>query len=108
SPLAKQMIQHLAERFDAAARRGDSVHQREQARFALLLQGDPKLALKLAQQNWQVQKEPADARILLQAAVASQQTAAARPVLQWLAQTRLEDQSIARLTRQLGKKPGAA
>lgn len=54
STRAAVSIAHLAERFDAATRRGDQVHQREQARFALTLQHDPAAALRLAQQNWLV------------------------------------------------------
>src|SRR5437588_11570286 len=39
------------------------VHIREEARFTLHLLNDPQTALKLAQENWQVQKESADLRI---------------------------------------------
>ena len=102
SPLAEAQIELLRQRFDAAMRRGDTVHQREQARFALVLQHDPANALQLAQKNWQVQKEPADVRILLEAALASKQPQAAGPVLAWLKQVKLQDQAIAKLTQQLG------
>jgi predicted Zn-dependent protease len=51
-------IKELAARFDAAMQRGDTVHQREQARFELMLRKDPATALALARKNWAVQKEP--------------------------------------------------
>jgi hypothetical protein len=49
--------------------RGDVSHQREQARFALYLQNEAASALHLAQENRRTQKEPADTRILLEAAI---------------------------------------
>ncbi len=98
----------LAARFEAALRRGDRVHQREQAMFMLHLQGDARAALALALENWSVQKEPADARIVLQSALAARDTAAATPVLQWLARTGTQDQSLALLAERLGRAlPGA-
>ena len=52
----------LQARFDAARRRGDSVHLREEARFTLHLLDRPGAALELARRNWATQREPADAR----------------------------------------------
>jgi predicted Zn-dependent protease len=60
----------LAQRFEAARRRGDVVHRREEARYRLLLVGDAAGALALARDNWAVQREPADLRILADAALA--------------------------------------
>jgi hypothetical protein len=91
----------LQARFDAARRRGDSVHLREEARFALHLLDRPPRALELALENWATQREPADARILLEAALAAGQPAAARPVLDWLDRTGLEHARIMALADQL-------
>jgi hypothetical protein len=77
----------MAARFEAARLRGDTVHQREEARFALVVERDPARALRLAQQNWLIQREPADARILLEAAVAAGAPRAAAPALSWLSDT---------------------
>ncbi len=101
SPMAQQHIGTLQQRFDAAMRRGDTVHQREQARFALHLQGDAKLALQLAQQNWQVQKEPSDLRILLEAAKATGQTEAQNQALAWIKQAGLQDHTLQALLQSL-------
>jgi hypothetical protein len=92
-------VRELAARFDAAAQRGDTVHQREQARFELVLRHDAKTALALARKNWEVQKEPADIRIYLQAAV--QARADARPVIEWVATHHTEDAAATRLIHQL-------
>jgi len=78
-------VAELAARFQAALLRGDTVHQREQARFELYLRHDARAALELARRNWAVQKEPADARIYLEAAAQARDIAAARPVLDWQA-----------------------
>jgi hypothetical protein len=75
--------------------RGDTVHQREQARFELALRHDPAAAVRLAKANWRVQKEPADLRILADAALASGDAEAAGMVRGWLQRSRIEDRRIA-------------
>lgn len=87
----------LRARFEAAAKRGDSMHQREEARFTLHLESNPVRALELAKANWNVQKEPADARILLESAVATRDTNTVEIVRAWMAETKLEDVHIAKL-----------
>lgn len=100
-PRAKQETQSLAERFAAAAMRGDTIHLREHSRFALQLQHDPKEALRIAKLDWAVQKEPADIRAYLEAASAAKDPAAAIPVLQWLNKNGLEDVSLSPLIASL-------
>lgn len=94
-------IQQLGARFDATRQRGDLSHLREEARFQLVLLKQPQRALQLAEQNWQQQKEPADALILLQAALAAKQPARAAELKQWLLQQRLQDVRISALLRQV-------
>jgi hypothetical protein len=55
----------------------------------------PEAALRLAEANWTVQREPADARILLDAAEASHAPRAAVPVLAWYRSSHIEDSAIA-------------
>lgn len=98
----KAATAELAARFNAAMQRDDTVHQREQARFALFLQRDTAGALLLAQKNWAIQKEAADMRILLEAAVAARDRAAARPVLDWIAAHKVEDVALQALARKAG------
>jgi tetratricopeptide (TPR) repeat protein len=95
-------LAELAARFDAGERRGDGVHLREQARFELSLRGDARRALAIARRNWDVQKETADARILLEAALSARDPAAAHPVLDWMRGARVEDVQLARLAARLG------
>jgi Tfp pilus assembly protein PilF len=90
----KAHTEELSSRFAASRMRGDKVHLREEARFTLHLFGQADEALKLAQENWRTQREPADARILLEAALAANKPDAATPVLEWLKQKRVEDVRI--------------
>lgn len=84
-------VADLAARFEASRLRGDTVHRREEARFALWLLHQPVRALDLARANWAVQREPADARILLEAANEAGQPAASDPVRAWIHDTGVED-----------------
>ena len=95
-------IAMLKERFDASALRGDKLHQQEEARFHLYLQGDAAGALRLAEENYRLQREPRDARILMEAALAAKKYAAARPALEWLRTSGYEDPLYAKLAQQLG------
>jgi tetratricopeptide (TPR) repeat protein len=91
----------LAARFDASRARGDVVHRREEARFWLELRDDAERALELARANWDVQKEPWDARIFVAAAAAAHAPKPAAPVLEHLERTKLEEPTIARLVLEL-------
>jgi Tfp pilus assembly protein PilF len=97
APEAGRWRDELAARFAAAAQRGDALHQKEEARFVLVLQGDAPRALKLAAQNFELQREPSDARLLLEAALAARQPAAAAPALDWLQRTGHRDPALDRL-----------
>ncbi|MBI3415235.1 MAG: tetratricopeptide repeat protein [Verrucomicrobia bacterium] len=89
----------LRDRFAASRQRGDTVHRREEARFVLHLLNQPKEALRLATENWTVQREPADARILLECASAAHDATAAKPVLDWMSTNQLEDVRLTKLTK---------
>lgn len=91
SPLAAPASAALTARFEAAQLRGENFHQREQARLALDVTGQPELALQLALLNWEHQKEPADALLLQRAATASGKPAAAEPLRRWVAATGYAD-----------------
>ncbi len=100
---AADWSRELAARFAAARARGDKTHEKEEARF-LLLQGDAKGALALARSNYAVQREAADARILLEAALAAGEPAAAAPALAWLDTHRVESEVLRSLAAKLGAK----
>jgi predicted Zn-dependent protease len=101
SPKAVEWRQALTARFDAARLRGDALHQKEEARFALAVLGDTKRALDLARTNYTLQREPADARVLLEAAVAARDAAAAEPVLRWMETNGIENIALRELAGKL-------
>jgi hypothetical protein len=90
-------VEQLRDRFAASRMRGDRVHLREEARATLHLLAEPEAALELARENWQVQKEPADIRILLEAALAVRDATTLGIVSTWLTKSRLEDVQLKRL-----------
>ena len=109
--LAEQAMQHpaaqahagmLKERFLASALRGDKLHQQDEARFHLQLLGDAAGALRLAQENYRIEREPSDARILLEAALAAKDPKAAQPALDWLRTSAYENPLYAGLAQRLG------
>ena len=85
----------LAARFEAAQRRGDSLHRREEARFRLDIEKAAPAALALARANWNVQREPADLRILVDAARAAGDAVALEIAAQWITSTRMENVAVA-------------
>lgn len=100
-PTAREREAVLAARYAAARMRGETVHQQEEARFALHVESDPQKALMLARENWKVQREPRDAQIFLEAAVSAKDRVAAEPVLQWLDESGIEDAYLIGLGKQL-------
>jgi len=120
-PAAQPHVQALAARFEAAALHGERLHLQEEARFLLHLRNQPKAALAAAAENWKTQREPRDAEVLLEAALAARagvahhvekarmqqgidrrgEPQAAAPALRWLEETRFESGRLRRLALQL-------
>jgi tetratricopeptide (TPR) repeat protein len=114
SPRLPATTEQLGARFEASRLRGDRVHLREEARFTLHVLNDAPRALRLANDNWAVQREVADVRILLEAASAAGDAPTLAAVSRWLRDSKLEDSHIQRLiqtgnlhpdTRLLRKSP---
>jgi hypothetical protein len=83
-PEAEKYVRALGDRFADAGLRGEKLHLQEEARFLLDLKGDAKGALAAASENYRTQREPRDAQVLIDAALAARDPAAAAPALQWL------------------------
>jgi nucleoid DNA-binding protein len=98
---ADKLVAAMRERIAAAAERGDRIHLREEARFALAVELDAARAVRIARDNWTVQKELADARLLAEAAVAADDREAAAPVVAWARATGVRDAELARLLGRL-------
>lgn len=93
----KNFEKDLRDRFDAMSKRGEQLHEQEEARFLLFLEKKPLLAFEKAVHNYsdKRQREPRDLEILLQAAAANQIRAVNHPVIQqvhdWIKKTGFED-----------------
>ena len=92
-----ERVTNLKARFEAGRVRGPFLHPGEEARFTLVLLQEPRRAVQLARANWSLQREPRDARILLEAARAANDVRAAGPVLKMLARAGTEDVVLRRL-----------
>jgi tetratricopeptide (TPR) repeat protein len=104
-PQWKAHADQLARRFQTARARGEYAHGREESMFALHLRGNANAALRHALRNWQNQREPADARILLEAALAAHDPATVASLRDWLLQTGLEDPVLRKLAGVPGDSP---
>ncbi|MEO6075627.1 MAG: tetratricopeptide repeat protein [Dokdonella sp.] len=98
---AAELHAAFTERVDEMFRRGDFTHRRELARGALELNDDADGALKLALDNWKVQREPADALLVMQTALASDHKDAAAEVIAFVQANKLEDVHMAALIKEL-------
>jgi tetratricopeptide (TPR) repeat protein len=83
-PRLAQSSARLRAAFAAETQRGEAVHRREQARFLLEVEDQPKLSLAAALENWVVQHEPDDVLVLVNAAKAAGSLAAAEPALDFV------------------------
>lgn len=98
-----QATKDLEARFTASRMRGENLHQGDEARFLLHIANKPEEALRLAKANWQAQREPKDARILLEAAWAAHAAEAAKPVLDLLTVTGMENPKLRALAAKIGQ-----
>ena len=66
--------------------------------YLLEVRGDAAAALRCAERNWALQREPADVRIYVRAAERAHDSAAAESIARWLRATRYEDRTVCGLT----------
>jgi tetratricopeptide (TPR) repeat protein len=90
-PQLAQSSARLRAAFAAETQRGEAVHRREQARFLLEVEDQPNLSLAAALENWALQREPDDVLVLVNAAKAAGNPAAALPALDFMRTQGLRD-----------------
>jgi tetratricopeptide (TPR) repeat protein len=93
-PRLAESSSRLRAAFAAETQRGEAVHRREQARFLLEVEDQPKLSLAAAILNWAVQREPDDVLVLVNAAKAAGSPAAADPALNFVRSQGLRDARV--------------
>jgi len=100
-PQSEKHVRTLGDRFADAGLRGEKLHLQEEARFLLDLKGDALAALAAASENYRTQREPRDAQVLIDAALAARDPAAAAPALQWLESSGFEAKRLRDAASQL-------
>jgi hypothetical protein len=83
-PGSSELNSRLRQRFEEARWRGALLHARDVARFELDIENQPQEALRLAIENWESQREPLDARLLLRSALAADNKVQYQRVRDWL------------------------
>jgi tetratricopeptide (TPR) repeat protein len=74
----------LRQYFSLLREEGNTIHQRELARYLSRIEGDHAKAFEAARNNWNLQKEPVDAELLLEAAQGAKQLNRADEVTGWI------------------------
>lgn len=100
---AQPLVPVLHARFDAVRARGDQPHLGDEARLGLVLERRPDAAFRLALENWRLLREPRDALILAQSALATGERRDARTALNQLSGQDINDRRLATLRRRLAK-----
>ena len=99
--LADEWTKELQTRFEEIRLRGGKPHGRFESRSALHLNDDPAVALQIALDNWQQQKEVRDTRNVLEAAIAAGDNEAAEPVIEFLNKNQNEHVVLKKLMQEL-------
>jgi tetratricopeptide (TPR) repeat protein len=104
-PGVSQSSARLKAAFAAEEARGEAVHRREQARFLLDVEGQPRLSLAAALENWAVQHEPDDVLVLVSAATAAGDPSAAQSALEFVRTAGQSDVRVKALTTLAAARP---
>ena len=105
APDEAALAQQMAARLQSQALRQESLIERPKLIYQIAYGQDLTAGLALSIENWQQQKEPPDAVLFAQAALARQQARAAEPLVQWAQTTGYTDPQLAPLITQLKAHP---
>ena len=79
---------------------GEKSHLRDQAMFYFKVKNNVKKSLELAKENFEIQKEPADVKLLLNIAIADGDRSVADEISLWASRQSLEDYELNYLLKQ--------
>ena len=95
---AERYAKDIHERMQGNRLRGDKTHLADEAWHELVFGNNASRALALATENWNMeQREPSDAKILIESAIAAKSPQGVAPVRRWLTESGLEDQRLRQL-----------
>lgn len=102
----EQLAAQFESRMNNQALRGESLIERPTMVYLITYGRDNAKGLQMAAENWTTQNEPADAVLLVQAALTANQPKVAQPVLDWMAATGYTDPVLKALTDELKTRLG--
>jgi tetratricopeptide (TPR) repeat protein len=104
-PDEARLASQMGARLQSQALRQESLIERPKLIYQIAYGQDVAAGLALSIENWRLQKEPPDALLFVQAALALGQARAAEPVVAWVEKTGYTDPQLAPLMRQLQSHP---
>lgn len=104
-PNESSLASQMAARLKSQAFRQESLIERPKLIYQIAYGQDIPGGLALSKDNWQLQREPPDALLFVQAALALGQARAAEPVLVWVQQTAYSEPLLNSLLDQIKKHP---
>ena len=105
SPDEATLASQMAARLQTQSIRQESLIERPRLIYQIAYGRDLASGLALSIDNWRLQKEPSDAVLFLQAALALNQANAAEPVVRWAASTKYSDPQLSPLIDAILKHP---
>jgi hypothetical protein len=104
-PNESRLANQLEARLKSQALRQEALIERPKLIYQIAYGRDLKAGLALSIDNWQLQKEPPDAVLFVQAALELGQARAAEPVVSWAEKTGYADPQLTPLLAQLKSHP---
>ena len=99
------LASQMAARLQTQSLRQESLIERPRLIYQIAYGNNLASGLALSIENWKIQKEPTDAVLFLQAALALNQAKSAEPVLRWAASTKYTDPQLSLLIDAVLKHP---
>ena len=99
------LASQMAARLQTQSLRQELLIERPRLIYQIAYGNDLASGLALSIDNWRLQKEPSDAVLFLQAALALNQANAAEPVVRWVASTKYSDPQLSPLIDAILKHP---
>lgn len=104
-PDTERLAAQVAARFDSQALRNEALIERPQMVFLIQYGRDTQAGLSMALANWRDQQEPADAVLLLQAALLTNQPKAGASVIEWMRKTGYTEPALVALVQRIQSHP---